>query len=415
MSAARPPEGAHTAAESEGIPVNAFRTSIEAPHGVAHSASSDAEARNQYFDRLFGNPGLMWLGQNTNHLPMHPAVRKALHDAIDDESFHAYAPPLGMEALRSAIVADLGVPQQSAVVTDGAVSALALACRAFCVAGKGFVSTDPGWKWPLQFAAKAGSAITEIPIYGPEHGFKLSAQALAASTDENTSVIYLVDPNNPLGTVHTEDEIRAFAQRAREIGAILIHDCTYRDFADSHTLAARFYPQGSVTIVSFSKWLGLAGLRLGALVASPGLLARILPHSQAPLGASVLAQRAAIAGLAVKGEWMARVIAQQRENQRMIAGAFAKLPGFAVPVFPSQANFIVVECSASGVTPEALVAALGEHGIMVRQGTYHTPRFGHRFVKISTTVPKAWAQALCQVLPQAVGRARNLPATAALF
>ncbi|MBT2334698.1 pyridoxal phosphate-dependent aminotransferase [Variovorax paradoxus] len=385
------------------------------PAAAAPAATSDAEARNRYFDRLFTNPDLMWLGQNTNHFPLHPAVRKALHDAIDDESFHAYAPPLGMEALRAAIAADLGVPDQSAVVTDGAVSALALACRAFCKEGKGFVTTDPGWKWPLQFAAKAGSVVTEIPIYGPEYGFRLSAEALAASTDRNTAVIYLVDPNNPLGTTYTEDEIRAFAMRAREIGAVLIHDCTYRDFADSHTLASRFYPEGTVTIVSFSKWLGLAGLRLGALVASPEMLAHILPHSQAPLGASVLAQRAAIAGLAVKDEWMADVIAQQRENQRMIVDAFAKLPGFEVPVFPSQANFIVVECSGAGVTPEALVTALGEHDIMVRQGTYHTPRFGHRFVKISTTVPKAWAQALCDVLPQAVERARSLPATAALF
>ncbi len=385
------------------------------PAAIVPAVTSDAETRNQYFDKLFMNPDLMWLGQNTNHFPLHPAVRKALHDAIDDESFHAYAPPLGMEALRSAIVADLGVPDQSAVVTDGAVSALALACRAFCVAGKGFVTTDPGWKWPLQFAVKAGSVITEIPISGPEYGFKLSAEALAASTDGNTAVIYLVDPNNPLGTTYTEDEIRAFADRAREIGAILIHDCTYRDFADSHTLASRFYPEGTVTIVSFSKWLGLAGLRLGALAASPELLARILPHSQAPPGASVLAQRAAIAGLGVKDEWMAEVIAQQRENQQMIVDAFAKLSSFEVPVFPSQANFIVVECSKAGVTPEALVTALGEHNIMVRQGTYHTPRFGHRFVKISTTVPKAWAQALCDVLPQAVARARSLPATAALF
>jgi aspartate/methionine/tyrosine aminotransferase len=376
---------------------------------------SDAEIRNQYFDRLFSNPGLMWLGQNTNHYPLHPAVRKALHDAVDDESFHAYAPPLGMEELRTAIVADLGIEGQSAVVTDGAVAALALACRAFCTAGSGFVTTDPGWKWPLQFAAKAGAKITEIPIYGEEYGYKLSAEALAAATDAGTAVIYLVDPNNPLGTTCTEDEIRAIAERAREIGAILIHDCTYRDFADAHTPAARFYPEGTVTILSFSKWLGLAGLRLGALVAAPALLERILPHSQAPLGASVMAQRAAIAGLKVKDEWMREVIAQQRENQRMIVDAFAKLPGFRVPVFPSQANFIVVECTEAGITPEALVTALGEHQIMVRQGAYHTPRFGHRFVKISTTVPRAWAQALCDVLPRAVERARGLPATTALF
>ena len=159
------------------------------------NVTSDAETRNQYFDRLFTNPDLMWLGQNTNHFPLHPAVRKALHDAIDDESFHAYAPPLGMEALRAAIVADLGVTGQSAVVTDGAVAALALACRAFCAAGQGFVTTDPGWKWPLQFAARAGSVITEIPIYGPEYGFKLSAEALAASTDDRTAVRLSCSPS----------------------------------------------------------------------------------------------------------------------------------------------------------------------------------------------------------------------------
>jgi histidinol-phosphate aminotransferase len=376
---------------------------------------SDAETRNRYFDRLFTNPDLKWLGQNTNHFPMHPVVRQALHDAIDDESFHAYAPPLGLEALREAIVADLEAPGQSAVVTDGAVSALALACRAFCSAGSGFVTTDPGWKWPLQFAAKAGAVVTEIPIYGPEHGYKLSTDALVAGTDANTRVIYLVDPNNPLGTTCTADEIRAFADRARALGAILIHDCTYRDFADAHTLAATFYPEGTVTIVSFSKWLGLAGLRLGALVAAPALLETILPHSQSPLGASVVAQRAALAGLGVKTEWMAQIGAQQRANQTLIADAFLRLPGFTVPVPNSQANFIIVECVDAGVTPEALVSALGEHGIMVRQGSYHTPRFGHRFVKISTTVPAAWARALCDVLPQAVERARGLPATAALY
>lgn len=377
---------------------------------------SSAEDRNRYFDRLFSDPGLMWLGQNTNHHPMHPAVRAALHAAIDDESFHAYAPPLGMEELREAIVADLGVAGQSAVVTDGAVSALAMACRAFCRAGGGFVTTDPGWKWPLQFAAKAGAVITEIPIYGPENGFKLTVEQLRESTDANTRVIYLVDPNNPLGTTYTADEIRAFADRARELDAVLIHDCTYRDFADAHTLAAGFYPEGTVTIVSFSKWLGLAGLRLGALVASPALLERILPWSEAPLGASVIAQRAALAGIAVKAEWMAQIGREQRDNQRAIAAAFDRLPGFTMPVaVPTQANFMIVEVVDAGITPEALVAALGEHRIMVRQGSYHTPRFGHRFVKISTTVPTAWAQALCEALPQAVERARSLPASADLY
>jgi aspartate/methionine/tyrosine aminotransferase len=382
---------------------------------VALPEVSAAEIRNRYFDRLFTNPGLKWLGQNTNHFPLHPQVREALHRAIDEETFHAYAPPLGIERLREAIVADLQLSDQRAVVTDGAVAALALACRALCRPGSGFVTTDPGWKWPLQFATQAGARVTEIPIYAPECSYKLTPGALAAATGPDTGVIYLVDPNNPLGTCYSEAEIRAFTDRARETGAVLLHDCTYRDFADGHTLAARFYPEGTVTIVSFSKWLGLAGLRLGALVGTPTLLERILPYSPAPLGASVLAQEAALAGLAVKSEWMGEIGPAQRANQALIAEAFSRQPGFSLPVYPSQANFLVVECVKAGVTPEKLVAALSEQSIMVRQGSYHTPRFGHRFVKVSTTVPREWAETLCSALPMAIERARSLPATAELY
>jgi histidinol-phosphate/aromatic aminotransferase/cobyric acid decarboxylase-like protein len=370
---------------------------------------SVAEERNQYFDTLFNTPGLKWLGQNTNHVPVHPAVREALHAAIDDEGFHAYAPPLGLESLRMAIVKDLGVAgQQKAVITDGAVAALALACRAFCGPGRGFVTTDPGWKWPLQFAQRAGSPITEIPIYGEAHQYRLSASALEAATNPDTAVIYLVDPNNPLGVCYTKDEIEAFAARAKALNAILIHDCTYRDFADAPVLASAFYPEGTVTIVSFSKWLGFAGLRLGALVASPELLERILPFSEAPLGASVIAQAGALKALEVKDEWMRSVQTLQRANQKLVYEAVAKVPGLKIAVYPSQGNFLVIETVDAGVKPEALVDAFGAIGIMIRQGSYHTPRFGDRFVKVSISVPVEWVSAFCEALPSAVESARKV-------
>lgn len=367
---------------------------------------SSAELRNQYFDRLFNTPDLMWLGQNTNHMPTHPAVRDALHAAIDSAEFNAYAPPLGLEALRDAIVADLGLPDAKAVVTDGAVAALALAVRATCGAGKGFVTTDPGWKWPLQFAQRAGATITEIPIYGADQQYRLSADALTAATGEDTAVIYLVDPNNPLGICYTRDEIAAFAARAKALGAVLIHDCTYRDFADDHTLAAEFYPEGTITIVSFSKWLGFAGLRLGALVAAPALLERILPYSEAPLGASVIAQKGALAGFAVKDAWMRELKQLVRANQAAVHETVAALPGLSVAVYPSHANFLVIECAEAGVRPEALVAELGKSNLMVRQGAYHTPRFGDRFIKVSLSVPASWARTFCEALPAALDAAR---------
>jgi aspartate/methionine/tyrosine aminotransferase len=373
------------------------------------------EIRNQHFDRLFNTPGLMWLGQNTNHFSPHPAVVQAMLDSIEREEYHAYAPPAGFEALRALILEDLGLPEQSVLVTDGAVEALYNVCHTICTPGTQFLTTDPGWKWPIHFAQAAGAATTEIPIYKPENDYKLTVAQLEAAVTNDTRLIYLVDPNNPLGTCYARDEIEAFARIARSVGAYFMHDCTYAHFADAHTLAARFYPERTFTIYSFSKWLGVAGLRIGAVVAHPELIERLAAAPPNNLGSNVVSQRAAIAGLRTKKDWFPEINRRQRRNQAEIVQAVAKVPGLRVAVYPSQANFLVIECVEAGITPEALCHAFRGEGIMIRQGKYHTPTFGHRFVKVSTTVPEAWADAFCARLPAMVDKARALNDAGPLF
>ena len=123
---------------------------------------STALIRNRYFDELSATPGLYWLGQNTNHIESHPAVREAMLRSIEAGEFNAYAPPLGFEALRSAIVTDLGAPGAEALVTEGGVNALAMICRARCSPGTTLVTTDPTWKWPCLFARQQGAEVIEI-------------------------------------------------------------------------------------------------------------------------------------------------------------------------------------------------------------------------------------------------------------
>lgn len=367
---------------------------------------SGALTRNRYFDNLTATPGLAWMGQNTNHIPAHPAVLAAMHASIDAAEFNAYAPPLGFEALRAAITADLGVTGAEALVTEGGVNALALVCRARCRPGTTFVTTDPTWKWPCLFARQAGAEVIEIPIYDPACNYRLTPDALRAACDDRTAIIYIVDPNNPLGIRYTREEIAAFAAIAKDVGALLVHDCTYRDFADDHYPALLEAPDNAVVSVSFSKWLGLAGLRIGALVAPAAMLEDFAAQSSGVLGASVIAQRAALAGLAVKPEWMATVRATTRANNALIREAALAIPGFSVPVWPSHGNFLVIE--TGGLRPEALVEAANRDGIMIRQGAYHTARFGHRFVKVSTSVPRDWAEKLADRLPALVETARSL-------
>ena len=182
-----------------------------------------------------------------------------------------------------------------------------------------------------------------------------------------------------------------------------------------HVLAARFYPERAITIYSFSKWLGLAGLRVGAVVANRQMIERFAAFSTATLGASVLAQRAAQAGLAVKRNGCRPFSACSAAIRRRSRRRSTQISGLTVPIYPSQGNFVIIECAELGVRPEALAAVFAQRGIMIRQGSYHTPRFGSRFVKVSTTVPTEWVDAFCRQLPGAIEAARGLNEVPELF
>ncbi|QEW22361.1 Aspartate aminotransferase [Marinibacterium anthonyi] len=378
------------------------------------TTDTEAEIRNRYFDTLFSDEKLIWMGQNTNHIPSHPAVTEAMTASIARGEYNAYAPPLGFESLREAIVADLGVPGR-ALVTEGGVNALATLVRTRVRAGDTFVTSDPTWKWPGLFARQQGAEVVELPIFGPETGYKLTPETLRTAVDERCALIYLVDPNNPLGTTYTVDELTAFIDIAKSVGALLVHDCTYRDFAPDHVPAMRIDPENAVCSISFSKWLGLAGMRIGALVGSPALIGECAGYSSSILGAGVVAQRGAEAGLKVKSEWMDTVRAINTANQEMIRDAVAGIDGMELLVWPSHANFLCIGTEATGVTPEQLVEAFRLKGVMIRQGRYHTARFGGGFIKVSTTVPTDWAARFCALLPDMLTQARGLTDVPALF
>ena len=366
------------------------------------------ETRNKHFDRLVETSGLRWMGQNTNHIPMDPSVKAALIACIEQEAFHAYAPPLGLEELRAAVLEELGLSDQTCMITDGAVSGLYSICHSLIRAGDEFVTTDPTWAWPMAFAKAAGAAVVQIPIYGKEFAYRLDPSRLADVVSDKTRIIYLVDPNNPIGTCFMEDEIREIASIARSVDAYLVHDCTYRDFAQSHTLAAKYYPEKTITVWSFSKWLGFAGLRIGALIAQSSIIEALASAPPNNLGSSILAQRGAVAGLRVKKTWFPVVMETQLANQALIKRTVDGISGLSLPVFPSNGNFVIIECDLLGLKPEALAAVMAKHQIQIRHGGYHTQTFGHRFVKVSVSVPTAWVEEFCALLPEAVVEARTL-------
>jgi len=227
-------------------------------------------SRAPSFEALLARPDLAWMGQNTTHLEPPPEVVAALLDSTRRHEFQWYAPALGFEELRELIAADLGLPGRAVMITDGAVGGLHHICTALASGLSRLITTDPGWPWPGRFVALEGVPVTAVGVYSDEAGYRLSAAALA-EVIEPRSLLYLIDPLNPLGSSYGRAELEAIVALARAHDAIIVHDCTYRHFADGHTLVAELYPEATLTTYSFSKWLGLAGLRAGGVSGDSGL------------------------------------------------------------------------------------------------------------------------------------------------
>jgi hypothetical protein len=102
------------------------------------------------------------------------------------------------------------------------------------------------------------------------------------------------------------------------------------------------------------------------------------------LGSGVIARRTAQASLGSKDEWMKQVRSIDRANKAMIAQAVAAIEGLAFPIFRGPENFWYWTPSQQAIHPEALVDCYRRQAIMIRRGTCHTQRFGHRLYAAAT-------------------------------
>jgi aspartate aminotransferase len=348
-----------------------------------------------------------WLSQNTNHLVPPEVVQPALQAAIRDRLYEGYPLGSGQIGLQELVLADLGLPADTAtIISAGATEALYMSLRALLKPGDVVLASDPSYLIIHKFIRLAGATVQELDIYAPP--YKLTADRLRAAVTPATRMILLIDPLNPLGSGYSAAEVRAIAEVARDHRLLLLHDVTYRDFADQSTLAQSLYPEGTLTAWSVSKNCGLAGLRLGGMTGPSALIQEALRYNTNDLGVNVLAQAAAAAALSTKPRWFPAVRATTRANQERIRAAVAGLSGVTLPVFPSQANMFVLDVAATGVAPEALQRELLlTHGVFVRAGNYLSPAHGHRFVRVSFSNPPADIDRFVRTFPVALAKLRR--------
>ena len=360
---------------------------------------------NEFFDYLYKKEDLIWMGQNTNHLQKDKHIESALIEAARKRNYCKYPPPEGFPELKELILKDLDFDKEvyDIQITASATEALYLAISTTLHHTTNTIASDPGYLIINNFCNRFGHHVKEIPIYNEECGYKLTPELIRDNIDLQTKMIILIDPMNPMGYTYTEEEIKEIAEIAKENNIYVLHDITYKDFAREHHLVAHYAPEHTITIYSFSKIFGMAGLRIGAVISSPELIRKMRASVINDLGTNSLAQEAGIAGLQSKNEWITEVKETCYTNQEIIKEAIDETPGVFLPLYPVDGNMMTVDVSETGLSPEEISDyLLKEKGIFVREGNYTSKLYGDRYIRVSFSIPTEQVLKFREEFPKAV-------------
>ena len=184
---------------------------------------------------------------------------------------------------------------------------------------------------------------------------------LAAAHEHGAKLVYLANPDNPMGTWHGAERVRDFAKALPE-GCVLCLDEAYGEFAPAGTLPPLdALGDNVVRMRTFSKAYGLAGLRVGYALAAPQMAAsfnKVRNH----FGLGTVAQAAAVAALRDRDHLASVVRAVEGAEERI--ARVARREGLR-PI-DSATNFVALDCGRDGAFARAVVAALGRRGVFVR-------------------------------------------------
>ncbi len=268
---------------------------------------------------------------------------------------HIYPDPESRD-LRAALAAFTGVPFDNLLAGAGADELIDLAMRLFLEPGDAIISSPPTFGMYTFDAGVNGARAIQVPR-GPDFGLDLEAiiQAVAA---EQPKLLFLASPNNPDGGLVPPDVL----ERLLALPLVVILDEAYVEFAPpgSSRLAEVSGRENLIVLRTFSKWAGLAGLRVGYGAFPQALMPHLWKIKQ-PYNVSSAASAAALAALRALPELEDRRGQIIAERGRLF-GALRSIPGL-VPL-PSQANFIL--CRVESMEAQAIYHALAREGILVR-------------------------------------------------
>lgn len=327
---------------------------------------------------------LIRLHANENAYGPSPRVAAALAQG----AWHQYPDPQG-RALRCALAEYTGLDPEWIALGNGADDVIDLLARMLVGPGRAALIVEPTFEmYALSVRWHGG----EVMVVRRDEGFRVPLPTLLeAIRRHRPAAIFLASPNNPDGQLLPEEVLRALLEEE----VVVIVDEAYYEFA-GHTFAGWLPRHPNLVLVrTFSKWAGLAALRLGYALMHPDLV-RAYDAVRPPFNVNLAAQQAALASLEDRAYLLENVARLVAERERLYRGLQA-FP-FLQPL-PSHTNFIL--CRVVGWDAHALWEALLRRGILVRRYTAPELR-GH--LRISVGRPEhteAVLRALAEIAEEA--------------
>jgi histidinol-phosphate aminotransferase len=301
------------------------------------------------------------LASNENPFGPSPLAIEAIGAA--SAAVHLY-PDNDASELRAVLAERHQLTIDQIFIADGSLGILDVLARTLLVPGTNCITSERSFiSYPL-VTRTTGARFTQVPMRNDAYDL----DAIAATIDEQTRVIFLANPNNPTGTIFDADAMDAFLARVPE-SVLVVLDEAYCDFAEhfarqrgvvySRSLDyVRAGRQNLLVLRTFSKAHGLAGIRLGYACGEPELL-RYFGKVRNSFSISVLAEAAGLA--AIRDE--AHI---QRTVENNAAGAGWLMERFremGISAVPTSANFIYFTIDEDG---NAFAKRMQNEGVIVR-------------------------------------------------
>ncbi|WP_299952343.1 histidinol-phosphate transaminase [uncultured Modestobacter sp.] len=312
--------------------------------------------------REIGVPRAVKLASNEVAFPPLPAVVEAIGATAGETNRY---PDNGAAVLTRALADRYGVEPAQVAAGCGAVTVCQQLAQAFNDPGSSIAFAWRSFEMYPLLAQVAGAHVQQVPLVPGTPGGTRDTHdlaGLAAAIDETTRLVFVCNPNNPTGTAVRRAELERFLD-AVPAHTLVVLDEAYREFVTDPDVPdgvqlMRGRPNVAV-LRTFSKAWGLAGLRVGYLLAEDPAVADAVRRTHVPFSVSSLAQAAAVAALASEAEVRERCAAVVAERARLTAA----LRDRGLPVADSQANFVWLPF---GERTAAVAAALEAQAVITR-------------------------------------------------